>query len=570
MTLALVALATGLAVGWFLTRQGLLPGGRRKRRYAKPPEGPIAPLGLPVRLDETRDLLRAAYRLDEMPEPEDARRDDQRQLQRALRDIGDLHAARAAVLWAVAPGEGSRPAPVAWSVGEAAPTLGDAQAELAVWTAREGMLSFDRASDAPTFAAAPVALTGQAGVLTLHLPQGTQVPREALKAWMPRHAQALASLHELVRTRAEVARSNYRLRNSIRAAMTLQGTRDPVELEQQLVVQALDVANAEWALLVRWDPGGQRGMIRSATGDALPEDPALLQVSEGSLTGMVCQEGTPLVFTDARHVQRDPRAVLDHHPLPPDTESLLIVPVRRGKEQRPIGALVCGHSMVGAFGQGDARIAQEYCVVASGAIDTAWAVNDEREVARTDPLTGLANRRRFEELFRRAVEWTDRHAGSTLALVLVDVDHFKAVNDTHGHEAGDAVLVAVARALQRDRRALDVVARLGGEELVLLLPNTSLDGAREVAERVRARLEAMEVPTTSALIRVTASFGVAAYVARAGDQAQVFERADKALYAAKRNGRNRVEVAPERRSGETGTRRSGETGPRRSGETREG
>jgi diguanylate cyclase (GGDEF)-like protein len=131
-----------------------------------------------------------------------------------------------------------------------------------------------------------------------------------------------------------------------------------------------------------------------------------------------------------------------------------------------------------------------------------------------------------------------------MALALVDLDFFKKVNDTFGHEAGDAVLVAVSKALQKDRRALDTVARLGGEELALLLPSTTMEGAREVAERVRARIEALEVATAAGLIRVTASFGVAIYRSRVGDHGEMFDRADRALYAAKRAGRNRVELAP--------------------------
>lgn len=552
MTLAVVlALLGGIAAGWGLTRLGLLPRGKRRRRYTPTGETPVAPLGVPVRLDETRDLLRAAYRTDELPEPEDARRADQRELERALRDVADVHGAATATLWTVPTGEGSVPVALAAALGDTAPVLTEGQAGLAVWAAREGMLSFEGSREVPRFASAPVPLLGQAGALTLHLREESGVGRDALKAWLPRHAAAVGALYELVRTRAEVARSNFRLRATIRSAMTLQGTRDPLELEEVLVGQVLDVAGAQWSMLVRWDVATGSGLLRSAAGVELPEDPAMRRVTDATLAGVVCQEGAPLVFVDARNVASDARAVLDHVPLPAGTQSLLIVPLRRRKEERPIGALICGHSEMAAFSQGDARTTQELGVVASGALETAWAVNDEREVARTDPLTGLANRRKFEEHFRRSVEWTDRHAGSTLALVLADVDFFKKINDTWGHDIGDAVLVAVGRALQKDRRSLDVVARLGGEEFALLLPSTTLEGAREVAERVRLRLEDLEIPTDAGLVRLTASFGVAQYAARAGDQELVFERADKALYAAKRNGRNRVEVARERRSGET-------------------
>ena len=129
-----------------------------------------------------------------------------------------------------------------------------------------------------------------------------------------------------------------------------------------------------------------------------------------------------------------------------------------------------------------------------------------------------------------------------MALVMVDIDHFKKVNDTYGHEAGDAVLVAVGQLLMAARRTTDFVARLGGEELALLLPQTDASGAAELAERLRAKVEALRVRTAVGEVRVTASFGVAMYQARSGASGRVYERADRALYAAKNGGRNRVEL----------------------------
>ncbi len=542
MTGTLVAIVAGLLGGWVLTRVGALPMKRRRVKYASVESAASARQGQTVPLDESRGLLKAAFRTEEIPDPEDARREDQLQLARALADVADVHGADLAVLWSVPSGDDATPAALAWSDGDPAPVLTSGQRNLAVWTARESMLSFDRASDAPRFAAAPVQLFGLAGVLTLHLRDDGRVSRESLKGWLPRHAQAIGAMHELLRTRAEVARSNFRLRASVRSAIKLQGTRDPLELESTLVTQALDVVSAEWAMLVRWDREKWRGEIRATTREPLPPEEER-EVLEGSRAGDVCLDGTPIVFVDTRTMGPSDGAVFDRTGIPEDTRALLIVPLRRGKEARPIGALVCGHSAVGAFTQADARIAQELGIVASGALETAWAVNAEREVARTDPLTGLANRRKFDEHFARAIEWTDRHPDTSMALALVDLDFFKKVNDTFGHEAGDAVLVAVSKALQKDRRALDTVARLGGEELALLLPSTTMEGAHEVAERVRARIEAMEIATSAGLIRVTASFGVAIYRSRAGDQGEVFERADQALYAAKRAGRNRVELA---------------------------
>ncbi|MDW5593853.1 GGDEF domain-containing protein [Conexibacter stalactiti] len=164
--------------------------------------------------------------------------------------------------------------------------------------------------------------------------------------------------------------------------------------------------------------------------------------------------------------------------------------------------------------------------------------------ARVDPLTGLLNRRGFEErieLERRRAQ-RDR---SSLAVATFDVDHFKAVNDVHGHDAGDRVLAWVARVLTEHVRGIDVVARLGGEEFVVLLPRTEADGALALGERVREALTT--TPPLSGRdragvvrdLRVTISGGVAAAVAPADVQA-LLDAADRALYEAKRSGRDRV------------------------------
>lgn len=159
------------------------------------------------------------------------------------------------------------------------------------------------------------------------------------------------------------------------------------------------------------------------------------------------------------------------------------------------------------------------------------------ELARTDALTGVPNRRHMEEALDREVARSERQ-GIPLSLVFVDLDHFKQVNDSLGHDTGDAVLVASARVLGSGLRPYDVVARWGGEEFVVLLPGASAEHARAVAERLRSGLEALIVPPCSR--PVTGSFGVARQ--RRGEAAPaLLRRADEAAYRAKQGGRNRVE-----------------------------
>jgi diguanylate cyclase (GGDEF)-like protein len=165
-------------------------------------------------------------------------------------------------------------------------------------------------------------------------------------------------------------------------------------------------------------------------------------------------------------------------------------------------------------------------------------------LSKTDPLTGITNRREFFEALEREIGRAERRR-APLAVAILDLDHFKAINDGHGHLAGDAVLVAAAGRLAGELRREDVLARWGGEEFVLLLPDTDADGARVVAERCRARLHAEPVDFEGTAIEVTASFGVAARLAGAAAASgeALVRAADEALYRAKREGRNRVEVA---------------------------
>ena len=162
--------------------------------------------------------------------------------------------------------------------------------------------------------------------------------------------------------------------------------------------------------------------------------------------------------------------------------------------------------------------------------------------AEQDPLTGLGNRRHLE---RRAADVLARVQSSLapLALAQIDVDHFKRVNDSHGHAAGDQVLVALGKLLRDNFRAADVVVRSGGEEFVAMLPDTPLANAIEVCERLRARVEATSVDIgAGAPLRITISIGMAAAPAYALDA--LMRRSDAALYAAKQAGRNRLCCAP--------------------------
>lgn len=165
------------------------------------------------------------------------------------------------------------------------------------------------------------------------------------------------------------------------------------------------------------------------------------------------------------------------------------------------------------------------------------------ELALTDPLTNLPNRRAIEDWATRQLSGAARY-GFSFWIVLSDLDHFKAINDRYGHEAGDAVLKRVGEILKSHSRKSEICGRIGGEEFLFSLCHITEDNVKRVIDRVRGDIEAARFPFDGNL-SVTASFGAAGFAGKhATDLSELILQADAALYTAKRNGRNRVEFAP--------------------------
>lgn len=162
-----------------------------------------------------------------------------------------------------------------------------------------------------------------------------------------------------------------------------------------------------------------------------------------------------------------------------------------------------------------------------------------KRIAATDPLTGLYNRRRYEELFRQELRRIDRYGGN-ISILVIDMDHFKHVNDTYGHGTGDRVLKDAAGLFLRQLREVDIVGRLGGEEFIVLLPDIEKSEAAVVAERLRSKIGELRFFANNETFRVTATIGIAQY--KTGDRGieDLIIRADGALYKGKADGRNRI------------------------------
>ena len=180
-----------------------------------------------------------------------------------------------------------------------------------------------------------------------------------------------------------------------------------------------------------------------------------------------------------------------------------------------------------------------YCLIVRDMTGQRDAAEAARQAAVCDHLTGMGNRRAFFDAAETELRrW--RRLPRPLSLLLIDLDHFKQVNDRHGHPVGDAVLRHMARLMGATFRQIDVVARIGGEEFAVLLPAADLASAQRVAERLRCALEAQPAATDAGPVRCTVSIGIATMDEAIPSVDVLLKRADDALYAAKHSGRNRV------------------------------
>ena len=380
------------------------------------------------------------------------------------------------------------------------------------------------------------------GAIVVHAAGGLGDSRERLKEWLPRHAERLSQLVELQVTRNEVARQNRRIRALMRSAQEIQGEVEQEALEQRIAESVIEASGATFVALVRWSAVERRGLVRHATAAyPLPAPTVNSFVELGSLVGEVCREGNLALWEDVREMAHD-ATMFGSPDSVPTAGSFAILPLQRATVT--VGALVLGSPEPHAIRMSDLRTIALLAQLAASALEAAWEIEEVSRRSHTDQLTGLWNRRHFDEVLAKVLNETDRFGGSC-ALVVCDVDHFKAVNDTHGHEAGDAVLKTVAAVIQGLVRTTDTAARIGGEEMCVILPQTTIGGALELTERLRSTLEVAESAWRSGVIKVTASFGIATYQAGAGPMARqrMFENADAALYRAKREGRNCVRSA---------------------------
>ena len=324
-------------------------------------------------------------------------------------------------------------------------------------------------------------------------------------------------------------------------------SREP-DVHRELLDSARQIAGLEGAAIVVADELVTRYDVRFAFGWPTEYLDRAVSTDERTWAAWALRSAEEAFLLDnvAGHEDRMPFLVLDEGVGRGD--SLLAIPLRAG--DRTLGALV----LTGARGALDASSRRVLQILANQAAATLSLIREreqQRQLAVRDGLTGLYNRRAFNELLERAIAAEDRREGGQLGLVLLDIDHFKKLNDTYGHQAGDAALVSLAALLKDHPRRGDQAARYGGEEFVVILPDLDAERSLQAAERLRQAIEKHRFVYDGGRIRITASLGVAVWPHDGKDAEALLSAVDRSLYVAKERGRNRVVAAASLSSAET-------------------
>jgi diguanylate cyclase (GGDEF)-like protein len=306
---------------------------------------------------------------------------------------------------------------------------------------------------------------------------------------------------------------------------------------QTLVETARQLTRARYAALAVLGADGQVAQFH-VKGVTAEEQQRIGAPPQGrGLLGALLRGGIPIRLTD---LARDPRSVgfPPHHPA---MKTFMGVPiVARGKV---VGSLyLTDKTDDEPFSQTDEDLVVGLAADAASAIENAKLFGQVQQLAITDEVTGLHNRRHLLELAEREFERARRY-GHPLSAIMLDIDHFKQVNDTFGHAVGDEVLRGVAVRCQKNLREIDLLGRYGGEEFLVLLPENDPEGTRNAAERLRLCVADAAMDTSRGPVAVTISLGIAVSSGDCPNLTTLINRADMAMYAAKAAGRDRVAQA---------------------------
>ncbi|MEI8095655.1 MAG: sensor domain-containing diguanylate cyclase [Spirochaetales bacterium] len=282
-------------------------------------------------------------------------------------------------------------------------------------------------------------------------------------------------------------------------------------------------APVNWSLLLRNDRTGELRFVH-VTGEGAAGIRGLVLERGQGIAGWVAEQGLPEIVVDASKDSRFHRAIDEKVGFV--TRSIIAVPLKaRG---RVYGVIELINKLDDSlFTELDIRVLQTIADLAAIAIERVYFLRTARRMALTDPLTGVANRRHFQRQLDREIEKTQR-SGTLFSLLFIDINRFKAINDTHGHAAGDAVLKALAQLLTACCRKVDLCARLGGDEFAVLMPETAIESAMFLVRRIQNSLE-----QRSAELPVPFSVSVGARVVDPLRPTDILSEADRAMYSDK-------------------------------------
>jgi diguanylate cyclase (GGDEF)-like protein len=294
---------------------------------------------------------------------------------------------------------------------------------------------------------------------------------------------------------------------------------------------ASEIAAFDRALCYFWDEDQEHVQVRVSRG--MEEIPADTYERGNILNFWATKYSRPLLLKPRCNLQAD--AFLQSV----NAKSGLVLPLL--VRNRVMGSLQLFSSQESAFSREDAHLLWILALVAENLLTREYANEGLIRFAFTDYLTGLKTRGYFEQQLDLEIKRSERKK-QNFALLMIDIDHFKPLNDHYGHHAGDQVLRDVSAILIKDMREVDTVARYGGEEFVIILPETSHQGALRVADRLRASVEQAKffAGSPNAIVHLTISIGIAIFDTDAQFRRELIEAADSALYAAKGSGRNQV------------------------------
>jgi len=404
------------------------------------------------------------------------------------------------------------------------------------WAVSQKMPASNYDTDRAFFLVAP---TGKGarfhGAVGIYAADRTRIDRDRCKQLIVRYAGRAGVIVDLLSDGREARRYRGKTERLAHAAEHVLSKNEMTTLGEAICATAIEISGATRSAFVRWNEETGTGSI-----DCVSVPHALragFTVDSDSLVGIACRERL-----------RGVRSSYDRSGIPlfaqaePDrpVHSVVIVPIVH--RLRTHGAIVVEGDEPGQLSSVEGELLMLLSSVSSVALDNVQQFVQERDRALTDSLTGLSNRRRFEGRLNELLGESDRY-GQPVSLILIDVDGFKSVNDVFGHGGGDEALIGVARVLAQAIRNPDLCARYGGDEFAILLPQTNLASACDVAERLRQSLSQHAMSSGSRQYRIAASFGVATYPESVRTHDTLVLAADKALYVAKNSGRNCVRMA---------------------------